>query len=334
MPLVTSTQLLIQASEEGYAVGAFNANNMEVLQAIVEAAEEERAPVIVMVSEGAIAYAGLEFLAAMATTAARLATVPVVLQLDHGTSLAQNIRCLQAGFTALMFDGSSMPISENISISARIAEAAHACGIPVESELGKIPKIEDYEHLLPAGYDYSSRLPQEIQDEVTKLMADPDQAEEFVARTQCDSLAVAVGSVHGMRNDVQPLDIQRLAAIRERTGVPLVLHGASGVIRSREDAEHMGISLAAHEGTLQDAIAHGVAKINVGTEISRSFLRGIRAAQDADPGQKDLRKILFPAKREVKETVRSYLRLFGCCGKANVAAGAKGLRESEIRHHE
>ncbi len=334
MPLVSSKELLIKAQEEGYAIGAFNANNMECVQAVIETAEEERAPVILQVSQGAIAYAGLEFATMLVKTAAELATVPVVLHLDHGTDFDQNVRCLRAGFTSLMYDGSDKPLEENIQVSAKIAEIAHACDIPVETELGKIPKIEDFQAMLPAGYDYSVKLPKEVQDKVDDLMADPDQAEEFVARTHCDSLAAAVGSVHGMKRDVQPLRIDRLVAVRERTGVPIVLHGASGVIKSREDADRMGIELAGNEGTVQDAIKAGISKINVATEVSMAFLRGMKQAFEKDPGQKDMRKILLPGKKEVKETVRAFMRLFECSGKAGAAMGAAGLRESAIKHHE
>lgn len=334
MPLVSSKELLIKAQQEGYAVGAFNANNMECVQAVIETAEEERAPVILQVSQGAIAYAGLEFASMLVKVAAELATVPVVLHLDHGTDFDQNVRCLRAGFTSLMYDGSSQPIEENIAVSSKIAEIAHACGIPVETELGKIPKIEDYEPMLPAGYDYSTKLPKEVQEKVTALMADPDQAEEFVARTHCDSLAAAVGSVHGMKRDIQPLNIERLVAIKERTGVPLVLHGASGVIKSREDADRMGIKLESYEGTLEDAVKNGIAKVNVATEVSMAFLRGMKAAFEKDPGQKDMRKILLPGKNEVKGTVRGFMKLFGCGGKAGRPAGAGGLQESAIKHHE
>jgi len=334
MPLVSSKELLINAQREGYAVGAFNANNMECVQAVIETAEEERAPVILQVSQGAIAYAGLEFASMLVKTAAELATVPVVLHLDHGTDFDQNVRCLRAGFTSLMYDGSDKSLEENIAVSSKIAEIAHACNIPVETELGKIPKIEDFQSMLPAGYDYSAKLPKEVQDKITSLMADPDQAEQFVARTHCDSLAAAVGSVHGMKRDIQPLNIERLAAIKERTGVPLVLHGASGVIKTREDAERMGIKLEGYEGTLEDAVKHGIAKVNVATEVSMALLRGIKAALDKDPGQKDMRKILLPGKSEVKDTVRSFMKLFGCCGKAGQAAAASGIGESAIKHHE
>jgi len=333
MALTTTKEILTKAQQGRYAVGAFNANNMEAVQAIVEAAEEEQAPVIVQISPGAIAYAGMEFISATVRIAGELASVPVALHYDHGTDYEGNIQCLRAGFTSLMFDGSGLPLEDNIRVSARIAEAAHACGIPLEAELGKIPKIEDYEHLLPSDYDYSSKLPPRVQAEVAELMADPDQAEEFVDKTRCDSLAVAIGSVHGMKRDIQPLNIERLAALRERTGVPLVLHGASGVLRTREDAERTELPLESHEGTLQEAIQRGLAKINVGTEINLCLIRGMKQAFDQDPKVKDMRRVMLPGKNEIKKAVRSLIGLFGSSGRADGSPGPR-LAESVIRHYE
>ena len=319
MPLVTSKQMLLDAQAGGYGVGAFNANNMECVQAVIETAEEEQSPVILQVSQGAIAYAGLEFATQLVKTAAELATVPVVLHLDHGTDFYQNVRCLRAGFTSLMYDGSASQLEENIKTTAKITEIAHSCGIPVEAELGKIPKIED-------------NLSEE---QVAALYADPNQAEQFVERTGLDSLAAAIGSVHGMKQSIQPLNIERLDQIREKTGIPIVLHGASGVLISRESAAEKGVKLRDCEGTIEDAIKHGVSKINVATEVSMAFLRGMREAFEKDPGQKDMRKIILPGKNAVKETVRSYIRLFGSSGKAARNGEQKsGLTASAIKHSE
>lgn len=318
MPLVTSKEILQRAQAEGYAIGAFNANNMECVQAVIETAEEEQSPVILQVSQGAIAYAGLEFASMLVKTSAELATVPVVLHLDHGTDFLQNVRCMCAGFTSLMFDGSSLPLDENITTTRKITEIAHAVGIPVESELGKIPKIED----------------NLTQEQVDSLMADPEQAERFVEGSQCDSLAAAIGSVHGMKESIQPLNIERLDEIKRRTGVPIVLHGASGVLCTREDASAKGIKLASNEGTLQDAIKHGVSKVNVATELSMAFLRGMKEAFEQRPNEKDMRKILLPGKNAVKEVVRYYIRLFGSSGKGAKNGAVSGLTASEIKYHE
>ena len=317
MPLVTSKEMLIKATNEGYAVGAFNANNMEFVQAVIEMADEMKSPVILQISQGAIKYAGLEFATSLVRIAAELASVPVALHLDHGTDFEQNVLCLRAGFTSLMFDGSALPLDENIRVTRKITEIAHACGIPVESELGKIPKIED------------NLTEQQVDD----LMANPEDAQRFVEETQCDSLAAAIGSVHGMKEDIQPLDIGRLDEIRRRTSVPIVLHGSSGVLRTRKDAEEKGIRLKDQQGTVEDAIKHGVAKINVATELSRTFILGIKAALDKNPTEKDMRKILLPAKEAVKQSVRGYIELFGSAGKAEVVR-ASGLTGSEIKYHE
>lgn len=318
MPLVTSKELLERAQAEGYGIGAFNANNMECVQAVIETAEEEQSPVILQVSQGAIAYAGLEFASMLVKTAAELATVPVVLHLDHGTDFLQNVRCLKAGFTSLMFDGSSLPLDENIAVTAKITEIAHACGVPVEAELGKIPKVED----------------NLTQEQVVALMADPAQAERFVEQTDCDSMAVAIGSVHGMKESIQPLNIERLDEIKRRTGIPLVLHGASGVLCTRADAAAKGVKLESYEGTIEDAVKHGISKINVATELSMAFLRGMKEAFDARPGEKDMRKIILPGKKAVKDVVRFYIKLFGSGGKATRNSATSGLKESEIKYHE
>ncbi|MBI2843617.1 MAG: class II fructose-bisphosphate aldolase [Armatimonadetes bacterium] len=318
MPLVTSKELLQRAQAEGFAIGAFNANNMECVQAVIETAEEEQSPVILQVSQGAIAYAGLEFASMLVKTAAELATVPVVLHLDHGTDFLQNVRCLRAGFTSLMFDGSALRLDDNIKTTRKITEIAHSIGIPVEAELGKIPKIED------------NLTPEQVED----LMADPEQAEKFIEGTECDSLAAAIGSVHGMKESIQPLNIERLDDIRRRTGVPIVLHGASGVLCTREDASAKQVKLANHEGTIEDAIKHGVSKINVATELSMAFLRGMKEAFAERPNEKDMRKVLLPGKNAVKEVVRYYIRLFGSNGKAAKNGAVSGIQASEIKYHE
>jgi len=339
MPLVTSKELLLDAQARGYAVGAFNANNMECVKAVVEAAEEERAPVILQVSQGAIKYAGLKMATTMVATIAEEASVPVVLHLDHGTSFLQNLQCLQVGFTSLMFDGSALPLEENILTSAKIAEAAHSCGLPVEAELGKIPTIEDFLstdamnalRARPAA-EQVAELRTLAGPKVESLMADPKQASSFVERTGIDSLAAAMGSIHGMWDDIWPLRRDRIEAIRDATGVPLVCHGSSGVLRTRADAEAKGVALQPNECTLEEAVKLGVCKVNVATAVSMAFLRGCHEAFAARPMEKDLRKILLPGLKASKELVRGYIRLFGASGK--VGAGDARIAASEIKHAE
>ncbi len=289
MPLVTSKALLERAYKEHYAVGAFNANNMEQVQAVIEAAEEERAPVILQVSQGAIRYCGLAFAAGLVKIAAAEATVPVVLHLDHGTDFEQNVRCLQAGFTSLMFDGSKLPFEQNVAITKKIVEIAHPCGIPVEAELGKVLQAKD-------GVS---------QADVEHAMTDPTEARRFVELTGCDSLAVAVGSVHAMRAKEAALDIARVEAIRQQVAIPLVLHGSSGVT----------------EASIVAAIEHGVAKVNVATYLNEAFVEGIRSGLAKYPDEVDPRKCLQMARDAVKERVREKLRLFKSTGRIDASGG-------------
>jgi len=281
---VTNAQLLQQAKKQGYAVGAFNANNMEIVQAIIETAEEERAPVILQASQGAIQYAGVDYIAAMVRVAAEKATVPVSLHLDHGLSFEQNVECIRAGFSSVMFDGSKLPLQENITITKRVCEVAHIVGVSVEGELGQIPK---------SGENVS-------REQLEKMMANPAETEEFVKKTGVDALAIAVGNVHGMKTQEARIDVPRIEKIRKLTNIPLVLHGASGI----------------PDESVKQAIKAGICKINIDTEIRKAFVRGITAVLKENPGEIDPRKILGKAKTEMKEAVREKIRLFGCNGKA------------------
>jgi fructose-bisphosphate aldolase class II len=338
MPLVTSKELLREAQAGGYAIGAFNANNMECVKAVIEAAEEERAPVILQVSQGAIRYAGLRLATAMVKAAAEEASVPVVLHLDHGTSFLQNVQCLHAGFTSLMYDGSAEPLEKNIEVSARICEIAHCCGLPVEAELGKIPLIEDF---LTADQANALRarppaeqvetLRETASPKVEALMADPGQAKAFAERTGIDSLAAAVGSIHGMWDDIWPLRRDRIEELQQATDLPLVCHGSSGVIRTRAEAQAKGLSLRANECTLEEAVKIGICKVNVATAVSMAFLAAARQAFDQKPMEKDLRKILLPGLQAAKELVRGYIRLFGASGKAG---GRAQVEASSVQHAE
>jgi fructose-bisphosphate aldolase class II len=289
MSLVTSKEILERALADRFAVGAFNANNMEMVQAIVETAQEERAPVILQVSQGAIRYAGLAYAAGLVKIAASLADVPVVLHLDHGTDFDQNVRCLHAGFTSLMFDGSKLSYEENVTISKRVCEIAHIAGIPVETELGRVLQAKD---------GVTSK-------EVEAAMTDPDQAKEFVERTGADSLAVAVGSVHAMKSREATLDISRIEAIRQKAGVPLVLHGSSGV---------------KHE-SVAEAIEHGICKVNVATYLNQAFVRGMREGFERNPDEVDPRKYLIISRENVKESVREKIRLFKSNGRIDSGSG-------------
>jgi fructose-bisphosphate aldolase class II len=318
--LANGKDVLQAALEWRYAVGAFNANGMEFVQAIAWAARDLKAPVVIQISPGATKYCGLDMAVAMTRVVAEEVPVPVVLHLDHGTTYEQNIACLEAGFTSLMFDGSELTFEENIAITAPIVKEAHAHGVPVEAELGHIPATEDYEHLLPTDYDWSYPLPREIQEDVVRQMARPDQVEEFVERTGCDSLAAALGSVHRMKGDVQPLYLERLREIRARTPIPIVCHGSSGVIRTQaqlqEGIENRGWQIPEGWGSMEEAIAEGLVKINVATAISMAYLRRIDEVRAADPREKDSRKVLGPGREAMQKAVGGYIRLFGSVDKA------------------
>lgn len=294
MSLATSYGLLRRARAEHYAVGAFNANNMEMVQAVVAAAQEERAPVILQISQGAIRYAGLRYAAGLVEIAASEVRVPVVLHLDHGSDFVQNVRCLREGFTSLMFDGSALPYEENIAQTRRIVEMAHSAGVPVEGELGRVP--QSGERYTPEG--------------AAALLTDPGQAADFVERTGVDSLAVAIGSIHGMKLQAAELDLERLRAIAERVSVPLVLHGASGV----------------HDKSLVRAIELGIAKVNVATHLNQAFSLALRQTVAQYPEEIEARRLLAPAREAVKEAVRAKLRLFRASGKAEAVPAA--LEES------
>jgi fructose-bisphosphate aldolase class II len=338
MPLVTSRDLLLDAQKQRYAVGAFNANNLECIKAVIEAAEEERAPVILQISQGAIKYAGLGLATAMVKTIAEEASVPVVLHLDHGTSFLQNVQCLHAGFTSLMYDGSAEPLETNIEVSAKIAEMARAVGLPVEAELGKIPKIEDYVDAKQADELRQKPEPEQVNSlreiagpSVEQLMADPAQAHDFVTATGIDSLAAAVGSIHGMWADIWPLRRDRIEALGKTTNLPLVCHGSSGVIRTRTDAEAKGIQLAANECTLEEAVQIGICKVNVATAVSMAFLKGAWEAWQTRRTEKDMRKILLPGLQSAKELIRGYMQLFGSSGRVS---GISAVAAAEVKHAE
>lgn len=284
MNLATLKEVLGPAEKGSYAVGAFNANNMEIVQAIVEAAVEERSPVILQASQGAIRYAGLEHIVSLVKTAAMGTDLPVVLHLDHGTAFDQVMRCIRHGFSSVMYDGSALPLEENIATTCRVMEVARAAGVSVEGELGKIGGTED---------DVSV-------EERDALFTDPAEAKRFVDETDVDALAVAIGTAHGPYKGEPRLDFDRLKRIRELTGIPIVMHGASGV----------------PDGSIKKGIELGVRKINIDTELRQAFTGGIKSFMAKDPDNIDPRKMLAPAKEAMKAVIKEKMHLFGCAGKA------------------
>ncbi|MGM0471001.1 MAG: class II fructose-1,6-bisphosphate aldolase [Bacillota bacterium] len=283
MSLVPMSQILEKADAEDYAVGGFNINNLEALQAIIEAAEEENSPVIIQTSEGAIRYIDMEYASSMVQAAAEKASVPVALHLDHGSSFEKTVECIRNGYSSVMIDASKSPFEENVATTNKVIEAASAVGVSVEAELGKLGGAED-DH--------------KVEDKDATL-TDPDEAVEFVEQTGVDALAVAIGTAHGVYSGEPDLDFERLDKINQKLDIPIVLHGASGV--PDED--------------IAQAIDLGINKINVNTAFQQAFTAKLREVLE-DPDVYDPRKYCGPAREAMKEKVIEKIRLFGSNGKA------------------
>jgi len=304
--LVTNKDLLLPARQKAYAVGAFNINNLESLLAVAEAAVEEKSPVIVAVTPSAIKYAGLAYLAKIVKTAAELAPVPMSLHLDHGENFETVSKCVEAGFTSVMIDGSFLKFEENVALTKRVVDFAHQKGVTVEAELGRLAGVEE-----------------STVEEKEAVLTDPNAAKEFVEKTGVDALAVAIGTSHGAyKFKAEPkLDFERLELIREKVNVPLVLHGASSVPQwIIEKAVKYGAELTGAKGIpeehIKKAISSGIAKINIDTDLRLAFTATIREFLANSPKEFDPRKILGPAKEAMKEVVKGKMRLFRSSGKA------------------
>jgi len=304
--LVTNKDLLLPAKRGAYAVGAFNIQNLESLSAVVEAAVEEKSPVIVAVTPSAIKYGGLAYLSKIAKTAAESVSVPMSLHLDHGEDFETVSKCVEAGFTSVMIDGSFLKFEDNIAITRRVVDFAHSKGVSVEAELGRLAGVEE-----------------KTVEEKETVLTDPDAAMDFVKRTGVDALAVAIGTSHGAyKFKGEPkLDFKRLKSINEKVEVPLVLHGASSVPQwIIEKAQRYGAELAGARGIpeehIKKAISLGITKINIDTDLRLAFTATVREVLAKSPKEFDPRKILGPAKEAMKEVVKGKMRLFGSSGKA------------------
>ena len=283
MALVTTKELMLDAQKNHYAIGAFNAENMEMVQAIIAAAEELRAPVIVQTTPGTLKYASPAMFYANVAAAAAEATVPVVMHLDHGSSFALAMKAFRAGYTSIMIDGSHSAFEENIALTRSVVEACHAAGVPVEAELGKVGgKEDDLDGGLGNGY------------------TDPAEAAEFAERTGVDSLAVAIGTAHGVYKGTPKLDVDRLSEIRKVVSVPLVLHGTSGV---PDDA-------------VRECIARGMCKVNYATDLRIAFSAGLKEYLAKDPDAFDPKKYNAVGREKVKDYVKSKILVCGSNGKA------------------
>jgi fructose-bisphosphate aldolase class II len=304
--LVTNKDLMVPARKKGYGIGAFNVNNLEVVQAVAEAAVEEKSPAIVAVTPSAIKYGGLPYISMIVRTAAELAPVPMSLHLDHGEDFETAAKCVDAGFTSVMIDGSHLKFEDNIALTKRVVGVAHPKGVSVEAELGRLAGVEE-----------------STVEEKDAILTDPDSAKAFVERTGVDALAVAIGTSHGAyKFKAEPkLDFERLAQISREVSLPLVLHGASSVPKwIIEKAAKYGAQLEGAKGIpeehIQKAISMGVAKINIDTDLRLAFTATVREVLANSPKEFDPRKILGPAKEAMKQVVKGKMRLFCSSGKA------------------
>lgn len=307
MPLVTTTEMFKKAYEGGYAIGAFNVNNMEIVQGITRAAKKLNAPVILQCSAGARKYASHDYLVAMVKAAAEETGLPIALHLDHGPDFETCKACIDGGFTSVMIDGSHHSFEDNIAVTKRVVEYAHAHGVWVEAELGRLAGVEE---------DVSSEH---------SIYTDPDQAVEFVERSGCDSLAIAIGTSHGaykFKGEAK-LDFERLEKIGSlMPGYPLVLHGASSVPQEFvEMCNTYGGKVAGAAGVpeelLRKAAGMAICKINIDTDIRLAMTASIRKQLVEHPEEFDPRGYLKPARQAVKDMVQHKIKhVLGCSGKA------------------
>ena len=304
--LVTNKNLMVPARTNGYAVGAFNVQNLESMAAITEAAIEEKSPVIMQITPSVIRYASLAYISNLVKTAAQNAPVPIAMHLDHGEDFETAAKCIDTGFTSVMIDGSFLNFEENVVLTKRVVNIAHPKGVSVEAELGKLAGVEE----------------RSVEEKEANL-TDPETAVEFVEKTGVDTLAVAIGTSHGaykFKSEAK-LDLERLKAISEKISVPLVLHGASSVPQwIVEKANKFGAELSGAKGIpeeeLRKAISLGIAKINIDTDLRLAFTATVREVLTNSPKNFDPRKILGPAKDAMKEVAKGKMRLFGSSGKA------------------
>ncbi len=310
MPLVTTKEMFEKSMKEGFAIGAFNVNNMELIQGIVDAAAENNSPVILQASSSAIKYARINYLMKMVEAAVEEhPNIPIAIHLDHGPDFETCKMCVDNGFTSVMFDGSKYDFEENIRLTKEVVDYAHAHGVVVEAELGKLAGIEDDVNVSASDAMYT----------------DPAQAEEFVRRTEVDSLAIAIGTSHGaykFKGEAK-LRFDILKQIKERIpNTPIVLHGASTVIPELVNmCNEYGGNIPGAKGVpdeiLHEASISGVSKINVDTDLRLAMTAGIRKVFVEDPSAFDPRKYLIPARELVKETVSHKMKdVFGSANKA------------------
>ncbi len=311
MPLVTTKEMFEKAYKGGYAIGAFNVNNMEIIQGITEAAKEENAPLILQVSSGARKYAKHTYLVKLVEAAIEDTGLPICLHLDHGDTFELCKSCIDGGFTSVMIDGSHFPFEENIELTKKVVEYAHDHGVVVEGELGRLAGIEDAVNVSAKDASYT----------------DPDQVQEFVERTGVDSLAIAIGTSHGaykFKPGQKPqLRFDILEEVAKRLpGFPIVLHGASSVIPKYVDiinanGGRMPDAIGIPEDMLRKAASMAVCKINIDSDLRLAMTAAIRQHFNEHPDHFDPRQYLAPGRDNIRELVKHKLvDVLGCNGKA------------------
>ena len=311
MPLVTTKEMFEKAYHGGYAIGAFNVNNMEIVQGITEAAKELNAPLILQVSKGARAYANHTYLMKLVEAAVIETGLPIALHLDHGSSFELCKSCIDGGFTSVMIDASSKPLEENIAITRQVVEYAHDHGVVVEAELGTLAGIEDEVNVSAEDSSYTK----------------PEDVQEFVERTGCDSLAIAIGTSHGaykFKPGTDPtLRLDILEEVERRLpGFPIVLHGSSSVPQEfvkmiNDNGGNMPGAIGIPEEQLRLAAQKAVCKINIDSDLRLAMTANIRKYFNEHPDHFDPRQYLTPARAAIKEMVKhKIVNVLGCDGKA------------------
>lgn len=282
MGLVTTKQLMLDAQKGGYAIGAFNVENLEMVQAVAEAAEELNSPVIMQTTPSTVKYADLSSYYALVKAVAEKTNAPIAIHLDHGNTFELAMQALRTGYTSIMIDGSHGTFDENIALTKAVVDACHPSGVPVEAELGKVGGKED-------GLDGGEGNP----------YTDPQEAKTFVKLTGADSLAIAIGTTHGVYRGVPKLDLDRLSEIRDVVDIPLVLHDTSGV----------------PDDVVQESIKRGICKVNYATDLRIAFTKGVLDVLNTNPETIDPKKYGAKGREEVKAYVMDRMQILGSVGK-------------------
>lgn len=285
MPLVSSLELIKKAKEQKKAIAAFNIHNLETIQAVVEGAAEMRSPVIIQTTPGTLKHAGIEYVGAIVKKAADMYDIPIALHMDHCPSFDTIVKCIQNNYTSVMIDGAHLDYEANVELVRKVTQMCHAVGVQVEGEIGKIGGVEDDMFVNDADASFTV----------------PSEAKQFVEDTGIDTLAIAIGTAHGMYKGEPKLDFERLSAIEDLVDVPLVLHGASGV----------------PDESVREAIRRGIAKINIATELKNPMADAIKASFAKNAEENDPRNYMGAAKAAVKKVVIDKIRLCGSEGLAD-----------------